>query len=191
MTAPKRLEANALANCCPPETFTFETTDELEDLTEIIGQSRAVKAVHFGIGIQREGYNLYVMGPSGMGKHTMVRQFLEQKASAQPHPSDWCYVNNFKQPHKPKALKLPPGRGEQLRQDMEQLVEELTTAIPAAFESDDYRSQIQALEEELKEQQESAFSELSDAATHRKMDFKKSLRRPLTQKNHLADKRTV
>ena len=58
MTASKRLEANALANCCQPESFDFETTDELEDLTEIIGQSRAVHAVHFGIGIQREGYNL-------------------------------------------------------------------------------------------------------------------------------------
>ncbi len=169
MTAPKRLEAKALANSCPEESFKFETTDELEDLTEIIGQDRAVKAVHFGIGVQREGYNLYVMGPSGMGKHTMVRQFLEQKASAQSHPPDWCYVNNFKQPHKPKALKLPPGKGEQLRQDMEQLVEELTTAIPAAFESDEYRSQIQTLEEELKEQQEKAFSDLSDAASSKEV----------------------
>ncbi len=164
MTSSKQLKANDLANCCPPASFKFETTDELEDLTEIIGQDRAVKAVHFGIGVQREGYNLYVMGPSGMGKHTMVSQFLEQKARSQPHPPDWCYVNNFKQPHKPKALKLPPGKGEQLRQDMEQLVEELTTAIPAAFESDEYRSQIQTMEEELKEQQEKAFSELSDAA---------------------------
>ena len=169
MTASKRLEANALANCCQPESFDFETTDELEDLTEIIGQSRAVHAVHFGIGIQREGYNLYVMGPPGMGKHTMVRQFLEQKACSQPQPSDWCYVNNFKQPHKPRALELPHGRGEQLRQDMEQLVEELTTAIPSAFESDDYRSQIQALEDELKEQQEKAFGELSEAATNKQV----------------------
>lgn len=169
MTAAKRIEANALANCCQPESFNFETTDELEDLTEIIGQSRAVNAVHFGIGIQREGYNLYVMGPPGMGKHTMVRQFLEQKARSQPQPSDWCYVNNFQQPHKPKALQLPHGQGEQLRRDMEQLVEELTTAIPAAFESDDYRSQIQVLEEELKEQQEKAFSELSEAATNKEV----------------------
>lgn len=169
MNSPTRIEANALANCCPPDSFSFETTDELEDLTEIIGQSRAVQAVHFGIGIQREGYNLYVMGPAGMGKHTMVRQFLEQKARTQPFPADWCYVNNFHQPHKPKALKLPHGRGEQLRRDLEQLVEELTTAIPAAFESDDYRSQIQSLEEELKEQQEKAFSDLSEAATRKEV----------------------
>ena len=165
MTASTRLEANALANCCQPESFDFETTDELEDLTEIIGQSRAVQAVHFGVGIQREGYNLYVMGPAGMGKHTMVRQFLEQKADSQPQAPDWCYVNNFQQPHKPRALKLPHGRGEQLTRDMEQLVEELATAIPSAFESDEYRSQIQGLEEELKERQEKAFGELSEAAT--------------------------
>jgi len=169
MTAPKHLAPESLANCCQPDAFDFETTEELEDLTEIIGQSRASQAVHFGIGIQREGYNLYVMGRPGMGKHTMVRQFLEQKASSQPQPSDWCYVNNFTQPHKPRALKLPHGRGEQLRQDMEQLVDELSTVLPAAFESDDYRSQIQTLEEELKDRQEKAFSELAETASSKEV----------------------
>jgi len=165
MTAPKPLSADSLANCCKPDLFDFETTGDLEDLTDIIGQSRAVKAVHFGIGIQREGYNLYVMGPSGIGKHTMVSQYLKQKAGDQPKPSDWCYVNNFDQPHKPRSIKLPHGRGMELEEDMEQLIEELATALPATFESDEYRNQIQALEEELKEQQEHAFGELADAAS--------------------------
>jgi len=165
MATPKRLPPESLANCCKSDAFSFETTEELEDLTEIIGQNRAEQAVHFGIGIQREGYNLYVMGRPGMGKHTMVRQFLEQKAHSQPQPSDWCYVNNFAQPHKPRALKLPHGRGAQLSQDMEQLVEELTTVLLAAFESDDYRSQIQALEDELKDRQEKAFTELAETAS--------------------------
>ncbi|MGM0594836.1 MAG: Lon protease family protein, partial [Pseudomonadota bacterium] len=138
--------------------------DELEDLTDIIGQERAVKAVHFGIGIRREGYNLYVMGPSGIGKHTMVSQFLEQKATDQVKPDDWCYVNNFDQPHKPQALQLPHGRGNALSEEMEQLIEELATTLPATFESEEYRNQIQALEEELKERQEHAFSELAEEA---------------------------
>jgi DNA polymerase III delta prime subunit len=138
---------------CDPNVFSFETTAELEDLEGLIGQSRAVEAVQFGIGIRREGYNLYVLGPHGTGKYTAVRQFLEQQAADEPTPSDWCYVNNFEQPHKPRVLQLPPGQGAALRSDMESLVQELRTAIPTAFEREDYRSQKQALQEEFNEQQ--------------------------------------
>ncbi len=164
MNKPTPLPPEKLCRLCEASQFSFNTTDELEDLAEIIGQQRAVQAVHFGIGIQREGYNLYVMGPPGMGKHTMVRQYLEQKAEKQEKPSDWCYVNNFEHAHKPKAITLPHGRGAELAQGMEQLVEELTTVLPAAFESEEYRDHVQSLEEELKEQQEKAFSELAHAA---------------------------
>ncbi len=164
MNKPVPLSPEALCHLCEPSQFSFTTTSELEDLTEIIGQDRAVQAVHFGIGIQREGYNLYVMGPAGMGKHTMVRQYLEQKAAGQEKPSDWCYINNFELAHKPRALRLPHGRGAELALQMEQLVEELSTVLPAAFESEEYRDHIQALEEELKAQQEKAFSELASTA---------------------------
>ncbi|MCW8919235.1 MAG: AAA family ATPase [Gammaproteobacteria bacterium] len=158
------LAPEALCRLCDPSQFSFETTNELTDLTEIIGQSRAVQAVHFGVGIQRDGYNLYVMGPSGMGKHSMVRQFLEQKAREQERPADWCYVNNFEQAHKPKALRLPHGRGAQLALEMEQLLDELATMLPAAFEGEEYREHLQTLEEELKTQQEQAFTALAEAA---------------------------
>jgi lon-related putative ATP-dependent protease len=170
MNKPVSLSPEALCHLCEPSQFSFETTEELQDLTEIIGQNRAVQAVHFGIGIQRDGYNLYVMGPSGMGKHSMVRQYLKQKAVGQEKPSDWCYVNNFELPHKPRALQLPHGRGARLALEMEQLVEELTTMLPAAFEGEEYREHIQTLEEELKAQQEKAFSELAEAAA--KQDIK-------------------
>ncbi len=164
MKAPKPLVVKNLAHTCDPKQFKFKTTAELDDLTEIIGQSRAVKAVHFGIGIRHEGYNLYVMGPPGIGKHTMVGDYLKQIAGSQPQPSDWCYINNFDQPHKPRALELPHGRGQELSHDMEQFIEELTTTLPATFESDDYREHIQALEEELKQKQEQAFGALSEGA---------------------------
>ena len=82
MKAPKPLSVKALAHTCDPKQFKFKTTAELEDLTEIIGQSRAVKAVHFGIGIRHEGYNLYIMGPPGIGKHTMVGDYLPEDKRA-------------------------------------------------------------------------------------------------------------
>ncbi len=158
------LSAHQLRKTCDPSQFDFETTAELEPLNDILGQERAVKAILFGIGIRREGYNLFALGPSGTGKRTTIGQFLDRKAAAEPTPADWCYVNNFDQPHKPHALRLPPGQGVVLRKDMEQLVEELRTAIPAAFESDDYRTRRQEAEEEFKERQEKAFTELQEQA---------------------------
>lgn len=163
MTEVTPLPAEALYRRCDPDEFDFNTTAELPDLTEVIGQSRALQAVRFGVNIRREGYNLYVMGPPGIGKHTLIRQFLEQKAVA-PTPDDWCYVNNFQQAHKPRVMRLPAGRGKRLKVDMEKLVEELGIILPATFEGDEYRTRIQAVEDELKERQEHGFGELAEEA---------------------------
>ena len=167
MTTIEPLPARQLRRMCDPSQFDFETTAELEDLGEIVGQDRAVEAILFGIGIQREGYNLFALGPSGTGKRTTIIQFLDRKAAAEPIPSDWCYVNNFEHPHRPRALQLPPGQGVVLRKDMERLVEELRTAIPAVFESEDYRTRRQEVEEELKERQEKVFGEIQQQAQER------------------------
>ncbi len=164
MDLPTPLESQQLHHACDPQQFTFDTTAELEDLTEMIGQMRAINAVRFGAGIRQEGYNLFVLGPAGIGKRSMVRQFLEKKSHAEPRPADWCYVNNFSEPHKPIALKLPTGKGAQLRQDMERMVDYLRMAIPALFESDEYRSKISAIQEEFSKIQEQAFKELEEEA---------------------------
>jgi len=154
------LKPEALYRRCDPEQFQFETTAELDDLEGIIGQARAVEAVEFGTAIRREGYNLFSLGPSGTGKFKIVRDFLMQKAASEPIPPDWCYVNNFDDPQKPRAVQLPPGQGMGLRQDVEKLVEELRSTIPVAFESEDYRTRKQVIEEEVKEHHEKAFEEL-------------------------------
>ncbi|MGE5240416.1 MAG: Lon protease family protein [Bacteroidota bacterium] len=164
MTAIKALDAASLCAHCDPNRLTFETTAELADLAEVIGQPRATDAIQFGIGIRRDGYNLFVLGAPGTGRHTVARQFLERRAATESVPSDWCYVNNFKQPHKPRALRLPAGQGVQLRDDMAGLMEDLRSAIPAAFESEEYRARHQELEQELKERQEQAFEELRKQA---------------------------
>jgi len=163
------LPPEMLCKRCNPDEFTFDTTTELEELTEIIGQDRAIEAVQFGVTIRREGYNLYVLGPHSTGKFSAVRQFLEQKAAAEAPPDDWCYVNNFEQPHKPRALRLPPGFGVALRRDMTTFVEELSTAIPAAFEGDDYRTRKQAIEEQFKDQNEAAFQSIQRLAQERRL----------------------
>jgi len=167
MTTTKPLPTQRLRRTCDPSQFEFETTAELEDLNEIVGQQRATDAILFGIGIQREGYNLFVLGPSGTGKRTTTLEFLDQKAAAESPPPDWCYVNNFEQRHRPRALRLPPGQGVELQKDMEELIDELRSSIPAAFESEDYRTRKQEAEEEFKERQEQAFNAIQEQARER------------------------
>ncbi len=158
-----------LYQACDPGEFAFETTAELQDLGEMIGQARAMDAVHFGAGIRHHGYNIFVLGPTGMGKRSLVLQFLGQKVAALPAPADWCYIHDFSQPHKPRALQLPSGRGAELRHGMEQLVEYLSSAIPALFESDEYRAKAEAIQDEFNRQQEKVFKALSEDAERQKI----------------------
>jgi len=148
-----------------PEKFTFRTTEELPELAEIFGQQRAVDAVHFGIGIRRQGFNLFLLGPAGTGKYTATRTLVDQQAATEPAPDDWAYVNNFKSPEMPRALFLPPGRGAALREDVRKLIENLRSALPSAFESENYRARKHVIEQEIKDRQEKAFEELQKKAS--------------------------
>ena len=166
-----KLKASELFHSCDTDQFDFKTTAKLKTLSEVIGQERAVEAVRFGVGIQRDGYNLYALGPNGIGKYSLVRRYVEEKAQSKDVPSDWCYVNNFQQPHKPHALELPPGMGQQLSIDMEQLIEDLHAAIPGVFESEEYRTRSQVIEEELSERQERSIDEIRKAAREKNISL--------------------
>jgi predicted ATP-dependent protease len=149
---------------CDPGRLPFATTAELEADREALGQRRALEAIELGIGMRREGYNLFAMGPEGLGRHTLVRARLEAQAAGLSTPSDWCYVYNFETPHRPRALRLPAGRAPEFRAAMARLVEDLSAAIAAAFESDEYRNRHQSIEAELAERQERAVAEMSERA---------------------------
>ena len=156
----KPLAADVLYRRCELTNFKFKSTADLEDHTEFLGQDRALQAIRFGVGIRRPGFNLFLLGPAGMGKHTNAREFLEKRAATEATPDEWCYVNNFDKPETPIALRLPPGRGVSLRDDMRRLVEDLRSAIPSVFESENYRARKQVIEQEIKERQEKAFEDL-------------------------------
>jgi lon-related putative ATP-dependent protease len=158
------LAPDKLFRRCDESAFGFASTAEVTDAVEIVDQARAIDAVEFGIDIKRAGYNLFVLGEPGSGRHTALRRLLETRAATEPVPQDLCYVNNFAEPNRPRLLQLPPGRGARLRHDMQQFVAELARAIAAAFESDDYRSRVEALQEEFKEKEESALRELGQAS---------------------------
>jgi lon-related putative ATP-dependent protease len=163
------LPSERLARRCDPGEFDFETTAELAAVEDVIGQDRAARAVEFGIAIGRQGYNLFVMGPPGSGKHTLVRRHIAAHAVGTQRSSDWVYVNNFKEPQKPIAIGLPPGNGQGLRRDMEGLVEELRAAIPAIFDSDEYTAKVESIDTEFTERHEREFAALGEEASQQKI----------------------
>lgn len=154
------LPPDQLYRRCDPATIPFSTTDEADELKQIIGQDRALEALRFGTGINREGFNLYVMGPAGVGKHTVIKQVLGDRIAGLEVPGDLCYVHNFARPHCPNALMVPPATGNRLRDEMAQLIETLRGSIPAAFESDEYRDKIQEIEGHIKQTEDEAFFSL-------------------------------
>jgi len=156
-----------LYRTCDLEQIPFTNTGEVEGQESVLGQPRALEAIQFGIGIRREGYNLYLAGSKGLGKQTAVREVIEQKASCAPTPSDWCYVNNFQDIYRPLALQLPPGRGRNLRHSVETLLKDLFKAIPAAFQSEEYRTRAQEITQEFEEREEQAFAGLGEKAQQR------------------------
>lgn len=162
------LPSELLCKSCDPAQFAFETTADLDsEPVRILGQERAAAALQFGTGIRRPGYSLFALGPTGAGKHTAVLQHLNERACHETAPSDWCYVNNFANPHGPIALELPRGRGVELRADMERLMRDLQAAVPSAFQSDEYTKRRQEIEEEHKQRQDAAFEKLNEQAQNR------------------------
>ena len=164
-----RLGPERLTRRCAIDALPFATTADLPDGEETVGQQRAIDAIAFGIGIREEGYNLFALGTEGVGRRTLARRFLDQAAATRPVPSDWCYLFNFRMPHRPIAIALPAGRGVAFKRDMERLVEDLRVGIPAAFEADEYRTRHQEIESELADRQERAFQGVGEHAKAQKI----------------------
>jgi lon-related putative ATP-dependent protease len=149
------LPVEKLRRECDTSFMRCETTQKLVPLREIIGQERAVRALKFGLGIRERGFNIYVAGLPGTGRTTAVKNFVEEIARVEPVPPDWCYINNFSNQYEPKAIKLPSGKGREFRDDVKSLIENIRTALPKAFESEEYTAKreatLQGLENQRKE----------------------------------------
>lgn len=154
------LPVSRLRYHCDPSTLGFNTSDELEAVEELIGQDRALEAIRFGTSIMKPGFNLYLLGSHGSGRHTAIKRHLTAKARNEPAPDDWVYVSNFQQPTKPRALRLPTGVASKFRDAMNELVDDLRSSIPALFEQEDYRNRRRALDERFEESQAHAFEDV-------------------------------
>jgi len=161
----RRLSAEDVYRACDPNAFDFETTEHLPPPEGFIGQKRAVSAIHFGLRMRSHGYNLFLTGPPGTGKTSLIRAMLEDMARDRPVPDDICLVQNFRDPDRPRALSLPAGMGRQLKRDMEGLVEQLKREIPRALESKEYQEQQAGIMREYQRQSAALFEELERRAS--------------------------
>lgn len=169
MTDIQALPAAALYRRCDPALLDFASTAELSDDVAVVGHQRALDATRFAAAMQAPGYNLFVMGEPGSGRHRLIHGLLQTLPATGPTPADWCYVNNFDETDKPRLLRLPAGRGSALKRDMQHFVDELPTAITAAFESDDYRNRVEAEHDALKAREEQALDALNQSASEKQI----------------------
>jgi predicted ATP-dependent protease len=142
----------------------FGTTAELKPIEGLVGQERALEAIQFGTGVDQAGFNLFVIGPNGARMQAAVNAVLADEAAAKPRPSDWVYVNNFADPDKPMAIELPAGRARAFQAAMHKLIDDLKTALPAVFRSEDYQTRRGAIDQSFQNKQGEAFSALRDKA---------------------------
>jgi len=84
----------------------IESTEEVKKTQSFIGRERAVKALRFGLDMDKDGYNVFVVGLPGTGRKTFVKHFVTEYAQKKPVPSDVAYVMNFDDPQKADTLFL-------------------------------------------------------------------------------------
>ncbi len=147
-----------------PGSFAFETTAEIFPLDEVIGQQRAVQAMDFGLHIHDRGYNIFVTGAPGTGKNTIVKSMIQKVAETRTVPDDWCYVNNFQDPDRPKALSLAAGKGKEFQRDMDRLIARLKEEFPRVFQSKEKEDQEKVFQNEFAKARDALGEELEEKA---------------------------
>ena len=157
-----KLKPEQLTNKCESSQFEFTTTEELVPIRGIIGQERAKKALEFGLGVTKKGYNIYVSGQWGTGRNSFVNMLTEEQAIKKPAPSDWLYVNNFKDPYHPIAIKVNHGQGKNIIKQVDRAIRFLRRGIIEIFSSRDYENAKQKLIEEYNTQSSNIVDKLNE-----------------------------
>lgn len=158
------LSAERLYRVTDLSALAFESTADIEPVDGLVGQQRALDALEFGTRIGRPGFNVFVIGPSGLRVRRAIEQVLQEAVDDRERPSDWVYVNNFSDPRRPVAIELPAGRAIKFRDGVHTLIDDLKTAVPAVFESEDYQTRRGAIDQGFQSKQGEAFVALNEKA---------------------------
>lgn len=159
-----RLSTDQLYKKCDLSKLQFNSSDELENLEEIIGQKRALEALEFGLKMSHKGYNLFVMGSEGIGKTALIKKLLLKHYIDDKTCYDWCYLHNFEYPQHPRFIQMPAGTAKQLSESMEKLVKKISELISITFQSDEYSAKVQEIEKLINDESDNALNALIDDA---------------------------
>ena len=158
------LDPSDLKQVCDPSQFTFDSTDEISPMDEVIGQDRAVQAIDFGLNMRSPGYNIFVTGVEGTGKTTIVHQLISRQGEHLPTPSDWIMVNNFSDPYRPKAVSMPPGTAARFSRSMARTIDGLKSGLTRALEDEGFHRQVSEKKERFSSKKEELLNALSAIA---------------------------
>lgn len=172
MSRIKELTYKDLKKECDPAFFKFKTTRELDPFDGVIGQSRAIKAMEFGLNIDIKGYNIFIEGPTGIGKTIYARNKLSEIAKTKPVPDDWCYVYNFSNSNEPMAINLPAGLGREFTNDMNQFIETIKNEIKSAFNNQDFEKEKDAIQKDVEEKKVRLIDKLNKDAAKQGFEIK-------------------
>lgn len=137
-----------LKDICNPNIFNFETTADIKEYNTIYGQDRGIRALEFGVQVDVKGYNIFVEGPTGVGKTMYTKNFLESVSKKKKVPSDWCYIYNFDDPNEPIAVSLPAGQGQVFQKAMEAFIKDIKQDIKNTFDNEDFEKEKQLIRQE-------------------------------------------
>ena len=136
---------------CNPNIFKFESTGELDAQYSVLGQERGIKALEFGLSVDIKGYNLFLEGPTGVGKTMYTKHLLETVARKKKTPNDWCYIYNFENPNEPIALSLPAGKGKEFKEQMDDFIKDIRKDILNTFSNKDFEKEKALIRQEYEE----------------------------------------
>ena len=151
MKRTNELNYKQLKMVCDPSKFEFNSTEELDPIDTGIGQDRGIKALEFGLNVDVRGYNLYVEGPSGVGKTIYTKNYLNVISKKKKSPPDWCYIYNFENPNEPIAVSLPAGGGSEFRDLMERFIDDVKVDIKSTFNNDEFEKERALIKQEFEE----------------------------------------
>ena len=126
----------------------------------IIGQDRALEALSFGLDMSSNGYNIFCVGPKGVGRTSLTLEYVRSVAKTKPAPQDWCFVFNFETPHQPYAIPFVAGQGKAFERDVRRMTQTIKKGVLKAFHDDTYAVQVQHIDNSYDRQKEAYFAYL-------------------------------
>ena len=113
------------------------------DIFSFSSHQRAREALEFGLGINDSHFNIFVLGEPRSGRLSSTLEFIEASARTNRSAADWIYLNNFQRAAEPRPYSVPAGVGYEFSKALAVMIEQLSSDMRNAFNSEDIKTQMQ------------------------------------------------